>query len=276
MGLTGTMAEQNTRLRGRNTAKVYALALLCSGIVHAALFSPDWWSHVGPKAQRQSVSVALHTLAVSLEVVGPTHLQETDQRPTPRSSKPAPQQPLAKATAQDFPDEVREIPAKIHVSQPRSHSESVTTSTLAQQSSEQAAREIKPDITAEAQSKPEPPVKPAPMTNTATASRTSDEHIEQPVVVQPPSYHMGSMYNPDPVYPGLAKRRGWQGEVVLRVEVGPDGRSRHVEVQSSSGYPVLDHSALRTIRDEWQFEPARKNDLAVLGVTSVPVRFQLR
>jgi len=46
--------------------------------------------------------------------------------------------------------------------------------------------------------------------------------------------------NPKPVYPLEAREKGYQGEVLLRVEILANGRVGQVEVKKSSGYEVLD------------------------------------
>lgn len=49
------------------------------------------------------------------------------------------------------------------------------------------------------------------------------------------------------IYPPLARRHGWQGQVQLGLTVGADGRLSDLCVLSSSGYPVLDADAVRTL-----------------------------
>lgn len=44
-------------------------------------------------------------------------------------------------------------------------------------------------------------------------------------------------------YPALAKRRGYQGKVVLEILVAPDGRVASVKVRESSGHQILDDAA---------------------------------
>lgn len=44
-------------------------------------------------------------------------------------------------------------------------------------------------------------------------------------------------------YPLLARRRGWEGRVVLRIDVSADGEVSNIRVAQSSGHPVLDDSA---------------------------------
>ncbi len=49
-------------------------------------------------------------------------------------------------------------------------------------------------------------------------------------------------------YPLLAKRNGWEGQVLLKVVLGGDGRLIRAEVQESSGHEALDQGALETLR----------------------------
>ena len=58
--------------------------------------------------------------------------------------------------------------------------------------------------------------------------------------------------NPLPPYPREAKEKGYQGEVLLRVEVLSNGRVGQVEVSRSSGHEILDQSALSTVK-QWRF-----------------------
>lgn len=80
--------------------------------------------------------------------------------------------------------------------------------------------------------------------------------------------------NPKPEYPFVARNRGYQGRVVLQVDVLPDGTAASVELTSSSGYDSLDAAALRTVR-QWRFVPARRNGRPVAAAVTVPVLFKL-
>ncbi len=81
--------------------------------------------------------------------------------------------------------------------------------------------------------------------------------------------------NPKPLYPREAKKRGYEGEVLLRVEVLSNGRVGEIEVKRSSGHEELDRSALATVK-QWKFIPARKGDTPVPVWVNIPVAFQLR
>lgn len=85
----------------------------------------------------------------------------------------------------------------------------------------------------------------------------------------------GYSNNPAPEYPSLALRRRWEGTVVLQVQVLRDGRTGEIRVQSSSGRPVLDQSAIEAVR-HWRFNPARRAGVAEESRVSVPLQFKLR
>ncbi|RIK98608.1 MAG: energy transducer TonB [Burkholderiales bacterium] len=61
--------------------------------------------------------------------------------------------------------------------------------------------------------------------------------------------------NTPPPYPGAARRMGDQGEVRLDVHVGADGTVLDVRLRQSSGSPLLDRTAIETVR-RWRFDPA--------------------
>jgi len=80
--------------------------------------------------------------------------------------------------------------------------------------------------------------------------------------------------NPKPVYPWEAREKGYQGEVLLKVEVLSNGRVGQIEVKKSSGYDILDQSALTAVK-RWKFIPARKGEVAISVWVNIPIKFQL-
>jgi protein TonB len=81
--------------------------------------------------------------------------------------------------------------------------------------------------------------------------------------------------NPPIAYPLVARRRNYEGTVMLDVLVGSDGMVRDLRLAGSSGYPVLDRSAMAQVRT-WRFEPARKGEQPIPMWVKIPVRFELR
>ncbi len=81
--------------------------------------------------------------------------------------------------------------------------------------------------------------------------------------------------NPKPNYPQEAREKGHQGEVVLRVEVLVNGQVGQIQIKKSSGYELLDHSALTTVK-QWRFIPAKKGDAFIPLWVNIPIKFQLQ
>ncbi len=81
--------------------------------------------------------------------------------------------------------------------------------------------------------------------------------------------------NDRPAYPLAARLRGYEGMVLLSVEVSADGRVDDLMVKRSSGYEVLDRSALEAVRN-WTFEPARRMGQPVRMRVDIPVKFVLQ
>jgi len=81
--------------------------------------------------------------------------------------------------------------------------------------------------------------------------------------------------NAPPVYPPAARLYGQEGVVLICAEILPEGRTGVLKIKTSSGYALLDHSALETVRT-WSFEPARRMGQPVAVWVDIPVRFVLK
>jgi periplasmic protein TonB len=96
-----------------------------------------------------------------------------------------------------------------------------------------------------------------------------------PVVLDAePDYKADYLNNPKPAYPMVARRMGYHGKVVLDVEVLAEGRAGDVRLHQSSGYDILDNSAIQTVKT-WRFSPARRFGQAVTQRFLVPIKFSL-
>jgi len=76
-------------------------------------------------------------------------------------------------------------------------------------------------------------------------------------------------------YPRRAREMGWEGTVVLRVEVKPDGTVGEVSVGQTSGHATLDEAALMAVKG-WRFVPAMEGNFPVPSLVNLPVRFDLK
>jgi TonB family protein len=98
------------------------------------------------------------------------------------------------------------------------------------------------------------------------------EGIDPPAAIQMayPRYNV----NTPPKYPGLARKRGEEGTVVLKVLVDLDGMVNTLVVETSSGSGLLDRAAAAAVK-QWRFEPGQKNGRPVEMWVMVPVVFEL-
>ena len=81
--------------------------------------------------------------------------------------------------------------------------------------------------------------------------------------------------NHKPHYPLLAIKHEEQGTVILRILVQPDGTPGDIKLQRSSGYPLLDTSAMAAVR-QWRFQPATLNQQPIAEWYQLSIPFQLR
>jgi protein TonB len=118
------------------------------------------------------------------------------------------------------------------------------------------------------------------------ATTGSVEVTDRPIVVEPMAAEemprLGEYVYTDelpvlitdvlPKYPEIARDAGIDGDVLLRVLVGKDGRVLNVHVDKS--IPMLDQSAVEAAR-QWVFKPALSNNRPIAVWISRRVRFSL-
>ncbi len=91
----------------------------------------------------------------------------------------------------------------------------------------------------------------------------------------PPVYAEAELGNRPPIYPPLARENGWEGHVLLRAKVGPDGALDDVALKDSSGFDILDEAALKAVR-VWRFRPARLDGKPVASEIDIGFTFRLK
>jgi len=89
-----------------------------------------------------------------------------------------------------------------------------------------------------------------------------------------PIFNADYLDNPAPMYPGLSRRQGEQGRVILRVLVNAAGSADEVQIRTSSGFPRLDESARDTVR-RWRFVSAKRGAEPVAAWVLIPISFRL-
>lgn len=123
---------------------------------------------------------------------------------------------------------------------------------------------------------PKPQAEAASATAPITPAPVAQKAVAQPVdaPLTPPLANADYLHNPAPSYPDVAISRGYEGTVLLNVQVRADGKVQTIRIHQSSGYPSLDDAARDTVR-RWSFVPARRGSQPVSGWVVVPVDFSL-
>ena len=80
--------------------------------------------------------------------------------------------------------------------------------------------------------------------------------------------------NTPPVYPEIARVSGYEGIVLVFAEILPDGRVGNMRIRKSSGYAILDQSAIEAVKP-WKFEPAKKSGNPFTVWVELPIKFIL-
>ncbi len=109
------------------------------------------------------------------------------------------------------------------------------------------------------------------------ATLNQEKHLTRSLGDSPgvvPRYAGGGLSNAAPRYPYLARRRGQEGRVVVRVQVSAAGDAAAVSIRRSSGYRLLDEAAVKAVKT-WRFAPAKRGGFSVAGSVDVPVSFKL-
>lgn len=78
-----------------------------------------------------------------------------------------------------------------------------------------------------------------------------------------------------PEYPMQARKRRQQGMVLVNITVEPNGKTSHVSIARSSGFPLLDNAALKAVK-KWELFPHEINHQPVRATFQVPVEFELK
>ncbi|MCA6973328.1 energy transducer TonB [Pectobacterium carotovorum] len=123
---------------------------------------------------------------------------------------------------------------------------------------------------------PKPQAEAASATAPITPAPVAQKAVAQPVdaPLTPPLANADYLHNPAPSYPDVAISRGYEGTVLLNVQVRADGKVQTIQIHQSSGYPSLDDAARDTVR-RWSFVPARRGSQPVSDWVVVPVDFSL-
>ena len=228
--------------------KALALSALAALSIHALLFflNPSW-------TQPRLTLPRSSAVTIRLAALGPKAPARKAVPPLPLS-RPDPISPLAPVALKKRPAP-RPAPHPEKIATPAPAPTPVIPQPAPAQAVDQATSETGKTASA-SEAAPEPPAE--------------DNDQKAGIIASYPLYDI----NPPPIYPRLARRRQYEGTVLLEVLVGKDGRAAQVRVARSSGYPILDRNARDTVA-RWRFEPARRNGRPVAMRVEVPIVYKL-
>jgi protein TonB len=106
-------------------------------------------------------------------------------------------------------------------------------------------------------------------TNTQSNDQSNKSSDDSAMV----EYTIGSSENPAPHYPAIAKRNQWEGVSKICAKVDANGLVKLVTVCGSSGYDILDNSAIQAVSG-WRFKVKQKTK--ELYNVSVKINFTLK
>lgn len=104
--------------------------------------------------------------------------------------------------------------------------------------------------------------------------KSNDNRMNQNKNLSKALYKIGSINNPHPPYPLIARKKGFEGKLILEVLVNEDGSVKSTSIRESSGYEILDTVSKETV-EKWTFIPAKKMGQAVKDNIQVPIKFVL-
>ena len=240
-------------------------AVLVAVSVHAAVF----WINISSKPVMTAPRpLQVERIAVSL-----------GSRPVPkkeepvRSPEPKPQ-PITEPVSEPAPDPVKQPPEAEPepVLKPRPVVRKKTPAKMLKPRPVRKKKVAQPRRpTAKKVQQAQPQKNMLPSTATKRAEDSSQTRASARVIRKAtPLYQV----NPPPKYPRLARRRGYEGLVVLMVTVNPSGSPAAVRLLSSSGYLLLDKAAIKAI-GKWRFQPGTVDGVPRQMTVKVPVRFRL-
>jgi protein TonB len=103
-----------------------------------------------------------------------------------------------------------------------------------------------------------------------STNKTTGDTSDSNTVIAYPLYRE----NAPPAYPEIARVHGYEGIVLVSAEILPDGRVGNMKIRKSSGYAILDQSAIEAVKP-WKFEPAKKSGNPFTVWVELPIKFIL-
>lgn len=232
-------------------------------------------------ASRPASAVDAKTPPVSAEPVEETTQSAPDVTQsieTPPEKQPVPQSEKSTEQVAELPSKLRpvtqvvkEVTASVRIPEP------VAPVPKTDRQVAKMGKQVAPPKPEPLEQAPPPPVEPvAESVDRATADTpTHTDSVMDSSQTQQASFQAAQVrQQTNPHYPRLARRRGQEGTVWLRVQVDTSGNALAIDIDRSSGFEILDKAAMKAVRS-WRFLPALQDGQAQASYVKIPVKFQL-
>lgn len=171
------------------------------------------------------------------------------QTPVVETHPPANQKPVA---SEVFPEPIP-LPEPVHTTAPQTVAVATIVKTIPRETSSET-----------------PPIVARSEGNSPKSTEVMITPTQPRGMVSKPDFRR----NPKPVYPAIARRRGWEGTVLVGVKVTTDGRAGEAWVKQSSGYAVLDEAAVKAALG-YDYIPAIVDGVAIESRVEFEMPFEL-
>ena len=261
----------NSLLAALIESRIFLITIFLSGAVHLTLIGSGWLEDKAPPTlggQSLAIKVTANRSAATATV------EKTPENGSPVIPEVGAHKAEPKTEGLKTEGPKTEVSKVIPETSPKPVLKTTQLNSSIQRLSEKSAASPPATATTEVLPPPEPQV-----------TRVDDPIIspEHQAISAPEAIPVAPVYQSHPAfrqppkpprYPRLARQRGIEGQVVLRVNIGQDGDALEVFVEQSSGSGLLDRAARKAVQ-QWQFVPAQTNGVAVASYVRVPVDFVL-
>ena len=100
----------------------------------------------------------------------------------------------------------------------------------------------------------------------------------EPTLPEPPTLILDAVrrkFEQQKYYPALARRRGWEGDVLLNFRIENDGRIVSVRINRSSGHALLDASAAESLRNISMRDEVQALSMPISLELQIPITYRL-
>ena len=271
-------------------------AIVLSILAHAsaAMLGHFELGEAGSVAGSLSVSVAGYANPATPQLPRDVPTESVDRpESTPDSAADVEPEPVVPETAvadEVLPvqEQVKEPPVAKPVKKPV-HKEVATAQPAKKAPSEPVERKSAPVASFIEATKKSAVSKPQPVAPSSEAQETDTASMYQadptgraaakgivaaitPEMTAIPLYHL----IPKPVYPSRSRDLGEEGMVIIAILVAANGSVADAYVSTSSGYSLLDGSALSTVKAKWRFRPAINRGKPVASWVRAPINFNIK